>query len=74
MSRGLGDVYKRQDQQPVYGVRFIDNESLEIMTKDLSEAHQLLPMLILKSGIQIYSIENPDDNLESLLGYLVGDA
>ena len=62
------------DQQPVYGVRFIDSESLEIMTKDLSEAHQLLPTLILKSGIQIYSIENPDDNLESLLAYLVGDA
>ena len=71
-SRALASTFI--DQQPVYGVRFIDSESLEIMTKDLSEAHQLLPMLILKSGIQIYSIENPDDNLESLLAYLVGDA
>ena len=71
-SRALASTFI--DQLPVYGVRFIDSESLEIMTKDLSEAHQLLPTLILKSGIQIYSIENPDDNLESLLAYLVGDA
>ena len=62
------------DKQPVYGVRFLDNERLEIMTKDLSEAHSILPALILESGVPIHSIENPDDNLESLLGYLVGDS
>tara|TARA_B100000575_G_scaffold81062_1_gene63721 strand:- start:5706 stop:6641 length:936 start_codon:yes stop_codon:yes gene_type:complete len=62
------------DKEPVYGVRFIDTESLEIMTKDLSQAHEILPSLIIKSGIPIHSIENPDDNLESLLGYLVGDS
>ena len=44
------------------------------MTKDLSEAHSILPALILESGVPIHSIENPDDNLESLLGYLVGDS
>ena len=71
-SRALAAIFI--DQKPVYGVRFIDSESLEVMTKNLSEAHQLLPSLILESRIPIYSIENPDDNLESLLGYLVGDA
>ena len=44
------------------------------MTNDLSAAHEVLPRVIVDSGLKVTSIENPDDNLEALLGYLVGDA
>ena len=44
------------------------------MTNDLSAAHDVLPRVIVDSGLKISSIENPDDNLEALLGYLVGGA
>jgi hypothetical protein len=33
--------------------------------------HQALPGICHKSGIRVTAIENPDDNLESLLGYLI---
>ena len=33
---------------------------------------EILPNAIVKSGIKVTSVENPDDNLDSLLGYLVG--
>ena len=35
-------------------------------------AHEILPSAIIESGIRVTAVENPDDNLESLLGYLVG--
>tara|TARA_B100001113_G_scaffold108871_1_gene88212 strand:- start:548 stop:1492 length:945 start_codon:yes stop_codon:yes gene_type:complete len=60
------------NSKPVYGVRFSEEGALEILTNDLSEAHSILPEVIVKSGIKIHSIENPDDNLDSLLKYLVG--
>ena len=59
-------------EDPVYGVRFSGQGALEILTNDLSAAHSILPRVIVNSGIKINSIENPDDNLESLLKYLVG--
>lgn len=58
--------------EPVYGVRFPDKGQLEIHTNNLSAAHDVLPSLIVKSGQKITSIENPDDNLDSLIGYLIG--
>ena len=59
-------------EDPIYGVRFPGEGCLEIQTGDLSEAHAILPNAIVKSGIKVTSVENPDDNLDSLLGYLVG--
>ena len=59
---------------PVYGVRFAEEGALEVLTNDLSAAHSVLPRVIVESGLKITSIENPDDNLEALLGYLVGGA
>jgi ABC-2 type transport system ATP-binding protein len=58
--------------EPVYGVRFPDKGQLEIHTNNLSAAHDVLPSLIVKSEQKITSIENPDDNLNSLIGYLIG--
>ena len=62
------------ERDPVYGVRFPNEGELEIQTNNLSKAHSILPSIILHSDQKISSIENPDDNLESLLGYLIGDA
>tara|TARA_Y100000748_G_scaffold303675_1_gene309635 strand:+ start:1937 stop:2872 length:936 start_codon:yes stop_codon:yes gene_type:complete len=59
-------------REPVYGVRFPDKGYLEIQTGNLSAAHSILPQVIVDSGVKVRSVENPDDNLESLLGYLVG--
>ena len=44
---------------------------LEIHTNNLSAAHSVLPSIVVKSNQKISSIENPDDNLESLLSYLI---
>tara|TARA_B100000945_G_C20378439_1_gene595868 strand:- start:147 stop:1094 length:948 start_codon:yes stop_codon:yes gene_type:complete len=61
-------------QDPVFGVSFPREGELEIQTNDLSEAHTILPSIVLESKQKITSIENPDDNLESLLGYLIKGA
>ena len=68
--RALAGCFVPED--PVYGVRFAGEGALEILTNDLSAAHAILPRIIVESGIKITSIENPDDNLDALLGYLVG--
>jgi ABC-2 type transport system ATP-binding protein len=59
-------------EKPIYGVRFPEDGKLEIQTNNLSKAHSVLPRVIVESKITVTSIDNPDDNLESLLGYLVG--
>ncbi|MBJ36607.1 MAG: hypothetical protein CMB68_04545 [Euryarchaeota archaeon] len=61
-------------EDPVYGVRFPNEGQLEIQTNDLSAAHNILPRVISDSGVSVESIDNPDDNLEALLGYLIGGA
>lgn len=68
--RALAGCFVPED--PVYGVRFAEEGALEILTNDLSAAHDILPKVIFESGIKVSSIENPDDNLDALLGYLVG--
>ena len=70
--RKLAEYFVPED--PVYGVRFAEEGALEVLTNDLSAAHDVLPRVIVESGQKITSIENPDDNLEALLGYLVGGA
>ena len=59
-------------EEPVYGVRFPEEGKLEIQTNDLSAAHSVLPRVIVDSKVSVSRIDNPDDNLESLLGYLIG--
>ena len=59
-------------EDPVYGVRFPNEGQLEIQTNDLSAAHKILPRVISDSGVPVEAIDNPDDNLEALLGYLIG--
>jgi len=68
--RSLASQFISED--PVYGVRFPEEGQLEIQTNDLSAAHAILPRVIVDSGTDVSVIENPDDNLESLLGYLTG--
>ena len=68
--RSLASQFISED--PVYGVRFPEEGQLEIQTNDLSAAHAILPRVIVESGTDVSAIENPDDNLESLLGYLTG--
>ena len=70
--RSLANLFIKED--PVYGVRFPSEGELEIQTNNLSAAHSLLPSVVVESGQAISTIENPDDNLESLLGYLIGGA
>jgi len=67
--RSLANLFIREE--PVFGVRFPRDGLLEIQTNNLSEAHSLLPSIVVESQQAIFSIENPDDNLESLLGYLI---
>ena len=59
-------------EDPVYGVRFPNEGQLEIQPNDLSAAHKILPRVISDSGVPVEAIDNPDDNLEALLGYLIG--
>jgi len=68
--RSLANLFIKEE--PVYGVRFPREGQLEIQTNNLSAAHSILPSIVVKSKQAIFSIENPDDNLESLLGYLIG--
>ena len=68
--RSLASQFISED--PVYGVRFPEEGQLEIQTNNLSAAHAILPRVIVDSGTAVSAIENPDDNLESLLGYLTG--
>jgi ABC-2 type transport system ATP-binding protein len=67
--RALGEVVLPHPD--VYGVRFPNEGELIIETNDLSAVHADLPRLITESGLSVTAIENPDDNLESLLGYLL---
>jgi len=57
--------------EDVFGVRFPNSGELMIETNNLSSVHQALPGICVESGIRVTGIENPDDNLESLLGYLM---
>ena len=55
----------------VFGVRFPEEGQLIIETNDLSAVHQTLPAIITNSGVPVTAIENPDDNLESLIAHLL---
>ena len=56
----------------VHGIFFPKGENLSIQTHNLGSFHSELPKAIVKSGQRVNSIDNPDDDLESILGYLTG--
>ena len=60
------------DIDSVHGIFFPQGENLSIQTHDLGNFHAKLPQAILDSGQKVESIDNPDDDLESILGYLTG--
>ena len=60
------------DIDEVTGMSFSNPEKLLIETKHLGEVHQKLPQIIIDSGEQVTGIDNPDDDLQSILLYLTG--
>ena len=68
--RGIAHALVENDL--VDGLVFEDDESLVISTHHLGEMHAQLPAVIHGSGVRVTGIDNPDDNLESILQYLTG--
>ena len=68
--RGLASNVIGLDQ--ITGMTFIDSGKLLLETNHLGEVHKHLPELIVNSGITVTGIDNPDDDLQSILAYLTG--
>jgi ABC-2 type transport system ATP-binding protein len=60
------------DLDEVTGISFVNPEKLLIETKHLGAIHQKLPQIIVDSGQTVTGIDNPDDDLQSILMYLTG--
>lgn len=60
------------DHPAVFGLSFPSHEELLIQTYHFGQLHAELPRMIVENGHQITEIDNPDDDLESLLVYLTG--
>ena len=60
------------DIDAVTGMSFINPTRLMIETKNLGDVHKELPQVILRSGQRVTGIDNPDDDLQSILQYLTG--
>ena len=56
----------------VFGVSFPNATELLIQTYHFGQMHAELPRLIVENGHNVHLIDNPDDDLESLLQYLAG--
>ncbi|MEC8415939.1 MAG: hypothetical protein VXZ04_04750, partial [Candidatus Thermoplasmatota archaeon] len=56
----------------VFGVSFPTATELLIQTYHFGKLHAVLPGLIVENGHRVSIIDNPDDDLESLLNYLAG--
>ena len=59
------------NHESVYGVHFPAEDELLVETHDLGNVHKDMPLILDDSGIRVTAIENPDDNLESILEYLM---
>jgi ABC-2 type transport system ATP-binding protein len=68
--RGIAHALVENDL--VDGLVFESDESLVISTHHLGDMHAQLPAIIHESGVLVTGIDNPDDNLESILQYLTG--
>ena len=62
------------DHEAVYGLSFPSSEELLIQTYHFGTLHAELPGIIVNNGHKIKVIDNPDDDLESLLSHLAGGA
>jgi len=62
------------DLDEVTGISFVNPEKLLIETRHLGAIHQKLPQIIVDSGETVTGIDNPDDDLQSILMYLTGGA
>ena len=58
----------------VTGMKFDEPGKLLIETQHLGEVHKILPKIIVESGTKVTGIDNPDDDLQSILLYLTGGA
>ncbi len=56
----------------VFGVSFPNAKELLIQTYHFGQLHAELPRLIVENNHKVNLIDNPDDDLESLLHYLAG--
>ena len=71
--RGIAHALVENDL--VDGLVFESDESLVISTHHLGDMHAQLPAIIHECGVLVTGIDNPDDNLESILQYLTrGDS
>jgi hypothetical protein len=53
-------------------LQFPSPTKLKIFTHHLGEFHQRLPKIIVDNNHDVMVINNPDDDLQSILGYLTG--
>jgi ABC-2 type transport system ATP-binding protein len=60
------------DLEHVHGVLLPGEGMVEILTHDLGAVHSALPSLLVQGGFNVHRIDNPDDDLESIIGHLVG--
>lgn len=60
------------DLDEVTGISFNNPHQLQIETKHLGEIHKKLPQIIVESNQLVTGIDNPDDDLQSILMYLTG--
>ena len=60
------------DIESVHGISFQNPEKLTVQTRNLGHFHSKLPETIVDGGHRVVSIDNPDDDLASILGYLTG--
>ncbi|RJU92220.1 MAG: hypothetical protein DWC08_04805 [Candidatus Poseidoniales archaeon] len=58
------------DIDEVFGISFPDGEYLSIQTHNLGAIHAQLPRIIVENNHKVTTIDNPDDDLASILGYL----
>jgi hypothetical protein len=60
------------DIDAVHGIIFQNPEVLTVQTRNLGDFHSNLPSAIIEGKHKVTSIDNPDDDLASILGYLTG--
>lgn len=49
-----------------------DEREVEVQTREPDRFYDAIPALVLEHGVRLYAMDSPDNNLESVFGYLVG--
>ena len=60
------------DLDSVQGLQFPTSTKLRIFTHHLGEFHKHLPKVVVENNHDVMNINNPDDDLQTILGYLTG--